>query len=165
MAPGQPFSATKPGCGLTVIGAEAKVALPDGRVATRELLRVDEERRFELRPSSGPGMVIMDLGPGVVNVTLAGQPHASVEIELVVLGVSPLLIDAWCSAGSNADADIRLIDGFGRLAVPDLAARGPTCDALELTSGRYLLAADVCRNTVSIRIAQRIAAQSLRAAV
>ena len=165
MPPRQPSPLKPPGCGLVVIGADAKVVLPDGREAARELLRVAEERRFELRPEAGSGMATVDFGPGVFNVTLIGAPRSSLEVEFMVVGLGPLLLDAWCTLGAHAGADVRLVDGFGRLVVPDLTARTPRAEPLELNAGRYLLTADASHCATALRIAEPIGIRSLRAAV
>ena len=165
MLPRPPSSATPFGTSLVVIGADAKVAQTDGKLAMRELLQVSEERRFELRPGPGSGMAAVDFGPGVLNVTLIGAPRTSLEVEFMIVGLGPLLLDAWCTLGAHAGADVRLIDGFGRLAVPDLTTRAPGAAPLELSAGRYLLVADACHCATALRIAEPISARSLRAAV
>ena len=153
------------GTSLLVLGAEARVVRPDGREMVRELLRVAEERRFEVRPPAGLGMATVDFGPGVFHVTLVGAPRSAVDVEFMVVGIGPLRLDAWCSLGAHSGADVRLLDGFGRLVVPDLTARGPRAEPLELSAGRYLLVADARDCATALRIAEPIGPRSLRAAV
>lgn len=148
-----------------MIGTEARLTAGNGRTATRELLRVDAERRFELRADVGPGLVTVDFGPGVFNVTLIGAPRAAVDVEFMVVGIGPVRLDAWCTLGAHSGTDIRLIDGFGRLVVPDLSARTPRSDALSLVAGRYLLSADAFECPAALRIAEPIGIRALRAAV
>lgn len=165
MPPLPPSSRLPLGTGLVVIGADAKVTQADGRVAERELLQVSDERRFELRSGPGSGLAAVDFGPGVLNITLIGAPRASLEVEFMIVGIGPLRLDAWCTLGAHAGADVRLIDAFGRLAVPDLTARAPGAEPLELSAGRYLLVADACGCATALRIAEPIGARSLRVAV
>ena len=165
MNPFHASQATTPGSGLVVIGAEARLTAPDGRIATRELLRVEGERRFEFRAPSGRGLAVVDFGPGVFHVTLVGAPRTSVDVEFMVVGIGRLRLDAWCTLGAHDGTDVRLVDGFGRLVVPDLTARTPRSEPLELSAGRYLLAADAPESAVALRIAEPVGARALRAVV
>ncbi len=110
-------------------------------------------------------MAILDVGPGVLNATLVGAPRTSLEVEFLVVGLVPLVLDAWCSLGAHCSTEVTIADGFGRLVVPDLTARDPSAAPINLASGRYLLLADAHQAPLALRMAQAISVNAIRAAV
>ena len=154
-----------PGSLLTLLGAESSIDLPQRRTVNRELLRVDQDRRFELRPEGNHGVVLMDFGPGVVNATIVGKLRATLEIEFLMHGVGPVPLDLWCSSLRPGCAQVTLSDAFGRVVVPDVTSRDPSMGAMMVPTGRYLLGAEVTGGTAVLRLAQGISAAGLREAV
>jgi hypothetical protein len=154
-----------PASTLSVLSAEATVGLRDGRVAQRELLRVEGERRFELRPAAAEGLVLVDLGPGVLNASIVAKVRSTLEIEFVVLGLGEVPLDLWCTCLPAANSQASLTDAHGRLVVPDIAARDPAMGPIIASPGRYLLDVQVWEGTCVLRLAQSMQTKSVRAAV
>lgn len=150
---------------LQLLSTEASVGLRTGRTVTRELLRVENERRFELRGGPGEGLVLVDLGPGVLNASLVARVRSTLEIEFVVLGAGEVPLDLWCTCLPAANSQVSISDAMGRLVVPDVTARDPSMPPVVLTPGRYLLDAQVWEGTSVLRVAQSLHATPLRAAI
>lgn len=148
-----------------MLSAEASVGLRGGRSINRELLRVENERRFELRGGPGEGLVLVDLGPGVLNASMVARVRSTLEIEFMVLGLGEVPLDLWCTCLPAANSQVSLSDAMGRLVVPDITARDPSMPPVVLSAGRYLLDAQVWEGTSVLRVAQSLQTTRLRTAI
>jgi len=142
--------------------------LPGHPVVRREILRLDEcSHEWVLRPDgSGAGISLNLQGDGLL-LSLAGPERADVELELQV-DEPGLRLMLWGIA-RGSDAEAALWDCFGKLAVPDLLARTPDAEMLDLATGRYLLSASVSGSTtamigVGMNASSALALRSLRTA-
>ncbi|MBM4098453.1 MAG: hypothetical protein FJ260_00635 [Planctomycetes bacterium] len=149
---------------ITLLAARARVVLPDGTEALREVLRIESRRTIELRPAAGPGLASLDLQHDLAIVTIAGGPLTEVELEWVVVANGPLPFDAWALCPGRCNAEACVLGAFGMLAIPDLTARNPAMDPALLMPGRYLLRASVSDGSMVLRLGVSSESALLRAA-
>ena len=116
--------------------------LPGRPVVRREILRLEPDaREWILRPDLSGAGISLKFGVEGMLLNLAGPERADVELELLVHAEGCAL--ALWGVAQGPQAEITLWDSFGRLAVPDVLARTPDCDALVLPAGRFVLQASV----------------------
>lgn len=149
---------------ITLLAARARVVLPDGTEALRDILRIESRRTIEVRPGTGPGMASLDLQRDLAIVTIAGGPLTEVELEWAVVANGPLTFDAWALCPGRCNAEAFVLDAFGMLAIPDLTARGPAMGPALLMPGRYLLRASVSDGSMVLRLGVSAESALLRAA-
>ena len=149
---------------ITLLAARARVVLPDGTEALRDILRIESRRTIEVRPGTGPGMASLDLQRDLAIVTIAGGPLTEVELEWAVVANGPLTFDAWALCPGRCNAGAFVLDAFGMLAIPDLTARGPAMGPALLMPGRYLLRASVSDGSMVLRLGVSAESALLRAA-
>lgn len=136
--------------GLRLKRAEMVLWLPDRAVVRREVLHFsDEDRRFDLRPDASPAGISLRVRSDRFHALLSGPERADLEIEFVVTGDDGTELPMWALVhGREAEASVW--DAFGRLAVPEIAARGADAPPLHLDRGRYTLTASALGSTTLV---------------
>lgn len=148
---------------IAILSARARIVLPDGTEASREVLRVDSRRTIELRPGQGNGMASLDLERDLAIIALSGSRLTEVELEWAVTANGPLPFDAWAMTPGRCQAEACVLDAFGMYAIPDLTARNPAMGPALLMPGRYLLRASVSSGSMVLRLGRAAEAALLRA--
>jgi hypothetical protein len=130
--------------------AELVLWLPGRAVVRREVLHVsDEDRRFDLRPDESPAGLSLRIRQDRFHALLSGPERADLEVEFVVEDPQGISLPMWALVHGR-EAEVSVWDAFGRLAVPDLAARGTDAAPLTLEMGRYVLNASALGTTTLI---------------
>ena len=128
---------------LRPMHAELSLTLPGRAPVRRQLLRLDGERRvITLRPDGTLAHATLEIGESHLLASLAGPEQADIEVEWNLEGSTHGPIPLWAVARGGA-AEVALWDAFGRLAVPDVLARGFEAPDITLATGRYVLTASV----------------------
>jgi len=147
---------------MRLIHAELALSLPGRPAVRRELLRFDDAHRVvTLRPDGTRAHVTLETNASYLVASLAGPEQADIEVHWLVEGSSMHALPLWAMA-RGGDAEVALWDAFGRLAVPDVLARGVDAANIELAAGRYVLTATAFGDT-TVLVGAGVSAQALHA--
>ena len=136
--------------GVRLERAEMALWLPGRPVVRRELLRfADEDRRFDLRPDESPAGLSLRVRHDRFHAMLSGPERADLEVEFVVESSDGVPVPMWALVHGR-EAEATVWDAFGRLAVPDLAARGVDSAPMRLDRGRYTLIGSALGSTTLV---------------
>lgn len=127
--------------------AELVLWLPRRPIVRRELLKFDgDDRRFDLRPDDSPAGISLRIREDRFHAAISGPERADLEVEFSVQDPRGIVMPVWALVhGREAEASVW--DAFGRLAIPDVAARGVDAGPLRLAAGRYTLTASALGST------------------
>lgn len=133
--------------GPRLMRAEMLLWLPGRPVVRREVFHVgSEDRRFDLRPDESAAGITLRIRQDRFHALLSGPERADLEIEFMIEDPRGLVMPMWALSYGRG-AEVSVWDAFGRLAVPDLAARGADAPPLNLEMGRYVLNASALGST------------------
>ncbi|NBX25253.1 MAG: hypothetical protein EBQ99_04290 [Planctomycetes bacterium] len=130
--------------------ADLVLWLPGRAVVRREVLHFSrEDQRFELRPDGSPAGISLRIREDRFHAMLSGPERADVEVEFTVEDPRGLSLPLWALVHGR-EAEVSVWDAFGRLAVPDVTARGADAAPLNLPMGRYTMTASALGSTTLV---------------
>lgn len=136
--------------GLRLERAEMVLWLPGRPVVRRELLGFNhEDRRFDLRPDESPAGLTLRVRSDRFHAMLSGPERADLEVDFVVHAPEGVMVPMW-GLVHGRNAEVSVWDAMGRLAVPDLTARGADAGPLRLDRGRYVVNASAIGSTTLV---------------
>jgi len=147
--------ANNPNTDLSVSGprlrrAELVLWLPGRALVRRELFRPEgEDQFFELRPDGSPAGISLRIRADRFHAVLSGPERADVEVEFTIDDPRGARLPLWALVHGR-EAEVSVWDAFGRLAVPDVTARGADAGPLLLATGRYTLTASALGTTTLV---------------